>query len=302
MSVQVESQSLLSRVKSRLYVRARRPVAHLLEGQYASMHRGRSLDFDDLRDYQPGDEVGDIDWRASARHSAIMVRRYGAERRHRLLFAVAGGRNLGAVSAAGERKADLAVEAVGILGWLALQHGDEVGALVVDARRNERFPFRVGEGELERLLGRIHRDSGSDTADSDLLALLRQVRDRERQRSLLVVVADEVVMSSELEELIATLSYQHELLWVELADAHPMGLENSRRQGSFDVAGFWALPRVLQGDAELAEAVVRASDQRNERLLQLLRRAGASYTRIDRRDEVAPKLLEMLKTRQYDRH
>lgn len=127
MPVQAESQSLLSRVKSRLYVRARRPVAHLLEGQYASIHRGRSLDFDDLRDYQPGDEVGDIDWRASARHSAIMVRRYGAERRHRLLFAVAGGRNLGAVSAAGERKADLAVEAVGILGWLALQHGDEVG-------------------------------------------------------------------------------------------------------------------------------------------------------------------------------
>lgn len=109
-------------------------------------------------------------------------------------------------------------------------------------------------------------------------------------------------MSSELEELIATLSYQHELLWVELADAHPMGLKNSRRQRSFDVAGYWALPRVLQGDTELAAAVVRASDQRNERLLQLLRRAGASYARLERRDEVAPKLLEMLRTRQYDRH
>lgn len=302
MPVPTNSQSLLNRVKSRLYVRARRPVAHLLEGQYASIHRGRSLDFDDLRDYQPGDEVGDIDWRASARHNSIMVRRYGAERRHRLLFAVTSGRNLGAVSASGERKADLAVEAVGILGWLALQHGDEVGALLVDARHSDRFPFRVGEGPLERLLERIHSDGGPQAAESDLLALLRQVRDRERRRSLLVVVTDEVAMSDELEQLIATLSYRHELLWIELADAHPMGLEHNRRQGSFDVSGRWALPRMLRGNTQLAEAVSRASDQRDERLMGLLQRGGASHTRLDQRDEVAPQLLEMLKTRQYDRH
>ncbi len=302
MPVQSSSQSLLNRVKSRLYVRARRPVAHLLEGQYASMHRGRSLDFDDLREYQFGDEVGDIDWRASARHSSVMVRRYGAERRHRLLFAVTGGRNLGAVSAAGERKADLAVEAVGILGWLALQHGDEVGALIVDAQHSDRFPFRVGEGALERLLERIHSDGGFDAVESDPLSLLRQVRDRERRRSLLVVVADEVAMSAELEELIATLSYQHELLWIELADAHPLGLENARQQGSFDVSGEWVLPRMLRGNSELEAAVSRASERRDERLMGLLRRGGASHTRVERRDELASKLLEMLKTRQYDRH
>ena len=61
--------TLLTRVKSKLFVHARRRSRSLLEGEYASVFHGRSLDYDDLRDYVPGDEVRDIDWRATARHA-----------------------------------------------------------------------------------------------------------------------------------------------------------------------------------------------------------------------------------------
>ena len=52
---------LLSKVKSKMFLHARRRVLHMLDGQYSSHLRGRSMDFDDLREYVPGDEVRDID-------------------------------------------------------------------------------------------------------------------------------------------------------------------------------------------------------------------------------------------------
>lgn len=295
------SDSLLSRVKSRLYIRARRQVAHLLEGQYASLHRGRSLDFDDLRDYEPGDEVGDIDWLASARRDSVMVRRYSAERRHRVMFAVAGGKNLSALSSSGEHKHGLAVEAVGVLGWLAIRHGDEVGALIADADDEDIAPFRVSEASLERLLQRILVSAAAD-ALSDLKRLLRQVRDRQRRRTLLVVITDEVPVDEELERLIATLSIQHELLWIELDDANPLGAESERSRGSFDVDGSWQIPTLLRDNRRLAEAVETARLERSERLQALFERNAISNAHIATRDEVPTVLLHMLKTRQYDRH
>ena len=61
---------LLTRVKSKLFVHAHRRSRGLLEGEYASVFHGRSLDYDDLREYVPGDEVRDIDWKATARHGS----------------------------------------------------------------------------------------------------------------------------------------------------------------------------------------------------------------------------------------
>ena len=75
--------TMLTRVKSKLFVHARRRSRGLLEGEYASVFHGRSLDYDDLRDYVIGDEVRDIDWKATARHTKPLVKRYVAHRKQK---------------------------------------------------------------------------------------------------------------------------------------------------------------------------------------------------------------------------
>jgi uncharacterized protein (DUF58 family) len=113
---------LLHRVRTRLAIRAHRKVRGLLDGEYVSLFHGKSLDFDDLRAYVPGDDVKDIDWKATARVGSPLTKRYIATRKHAVLLIVDTGRDFAALSEAGTPKRDLAVLAAGVIGYLAVRH------------------------------------------------------------------------------------------------------------------------------------------------------------------------------------
>ena len=295
------TESLLTRVKSRLYLRARRPATHLLDGEYASLHRGRSLDFADLRDYVPGDEVDDIDWKATARTGAPLVRRYVADRRHRVAIVVDGGRNFAADSAAGECKRDLAIAVAGTLGWLALTHGDEVSLITGDTDGIEATPFRSSADALDHALHRLDDRIRLDGPRSDVLALCERVRTTVRHRTLLVLIVDELPLHEALLRCVGTLAAQHEVLWVELADAAPLA-SGRRARTPYDVDGSWALPGLLRGDRRLRDEMTRAQAQRAAELASFTARHRISFGRVAREDEVVPVLLDLLKARQYGRH
>ena len=128
--------ALLPRVKSRLFIHANRRSTNLLEGEYAAITAGRSLDFDDLREYVAGDEVDDIDWKATARTGSPLVKRYKQTRRQDVILAVDTGRGMAAAAEGGGAKRDVAVLIAGALGYLSLRHGDAVGTR--DACRRAR--------------------------------------------------------------------------------------------------------------------------------------------------------------------
>ena len=127
----------------------------MLDGEYGSVFKGRSLDFDDLRAYVPGDEVRDIDWKASARHGSPLIKRYVAVRRQTVLLVADTGRNMAADPVDGETKKDIAVMALGVVGYLAHRHGDVVGLVCGDATGSRTLPAKAGEAHLERLLRRL---------------------------------------------------------------------------------------------------------------------------------------------------
>src|SRR5918995_45327 len=80
--------SLLRKVRMRTSIHAHRKVRSVLDGEYGSVHKGRSMDFDDLREYVPGDDIKDLDWKASARHGRPLIKRYIATRQHAVLLVV----------------------------------------------------------------------------------------------------------------------------------------------------------------------------------------------------------------------
>lgn len=293
-------ESLLTRVKSRLYLRARRPATHLLDGQYASIHRGRSLDFADLREYVAGDEVDDIDWKATARTGQPLVRRYVADRRHRVCLVVDGGRDFAAMSAAGEPKRDLAIAVAGTLGWIALSHGDEVALVTGDEDGIEATPFRTRPDALDHALHVLQDRIRLDGPRSDVLRLCERVRTTIRHRTLLVLVLDETPLRPELLHAVSTLAAQHEVLWIELADAAP-AVRGRRDATPYDVDGAWALPGLLRGDRRLLDGLEQARDERAERLAEFTAQHRISYWRIAREVEVVPVLLELLRARQHAR-
>src|SRR3954464_7622188 len=122
-----------------------RDTRGLLEGgRYALLH-SRSMEFDDLRPYVPGDDVRDIDWKATARSGTVLIKRFVSEKHHKILLVADAGRNMSALTPSGESKRDVAAHVLGAVGLITLGRSDEIGMVYGDIRGSINVRQRRGE-------------------------------------------------------------------------------------------------------------------------------------------------------------
>jgi uncharacterized protein (DUF58 family) len=135
----------------RLQIRARRAVEDLLGGEYHSVFKGSGIAFEEVRPYQPGDEVRSIDWNVTARMGQPFIKRYIEERELTVMLAVdCSGSNRFGTGA--QQKREVAAELAAILAFSAISNHDRVG-LVLLTDRVERFvPPRKGTRHVLRLI------------------------------------------------------------------------------------------------------------------------------------------------------
>ena len=239
----------LTRVKARMSIHAHRKVRGLLEGEYASLQTGRSMDFADLREYVRGDDVKDLDWKASARSRTLLVKRYAAVRKHSVLLAVSTGRSMAAMNDVDLPKRDLAVMVAGVVGHLATRHGDLVAGVYGDAAGHRYLAPSGSELGLERILAGVHDATRPQAAAADLEAVLRFVARTVRRRTILVVVGDEYAVTPGLAAVLRRLAVQHEVLFVSIGDLDPTSAAETRTL--VDIDSRRAVPAWVQDDPEL---------------------------------------------------
>jgi uncharacterized protein (DUF58 family) len=281
--------TLLQRVKSTMAIFAHRKARGMLDGEYGSVFRGRSLDFDDLRAYVPGDEVRDIDWKATARHGSPLIKRYIAVRRQTVLLITDTGRNMAAVAQGGETKKDIAVMALGVLGYLAHRHGDVVGLVSGDSSGTRTLPAKGGEAHLERLLRHVHSTTSEDAAGSSIEEQLEHVARTVKGRHLLFVVADEIAANPELDRLLRRLRVQHEILWLTIRDAD---LASAAEWYGVDDSSP-LLSHLAQSPA-VAAAYTQAAAERDARRENMLRQAGITEGSVAGSHDVITALFALL--------
>lgn len=269
----------LPRIRSRLTIHAHRKVLGLLEGDYASVHVGRGMDFNDLRAYVRGDDVKDVDWKASARARQLLVKRYVAERKHTVLLCVSTGRSMAAMNDAAVGKRELTVFVAGVMGLLAVQHGDLVGLVHGNAREQHSQPAKGGELHLERLLGIVHDAISPDAPAGDLPALLRYVVRTVRRRTILVVVTDDTSIEEGTVDLIRRLAAQHEVLFLTIGDLDPTLPAVSERR-LVDVDAGIEIPDWLRRDAQLSREYAALVADEDLRLRRRLDQVGVVHEQV----------------------
>lgn len=272
-----------------MFIFAHRRTLTLLDGEYGSVFKGRSLDFDELRAYVPGDEVRDIDWKATARHGSPLVKRYVAVRRHSVLLLVDTGRTMAAQAASGEAKKDIAIEAAGVLGYLACRHGDDVGLLHGSATASRYLAPRGGEENLERLLRELDATISLDGPASAITQQLNYALRYVKGRLLIVVIADEFMPDAHAEHLLRRLRVRHEVLWLTIRDA-----ELASDPDSTDVGSGFSIPAALATDVTVRDAYADAMQHREEDRQAIFRRLGIAELQTRGTADLLPAVFALL--------
>ena len=146
----VEVAEIVKKVK-RIQIVANRQVDDLLAGAYRSVFKGRGMEFDEVRQYTPGDEVRTIDWNVTARAGQPYVKRFAEERELTILFVVDVSRS-GVFGTQEGSKLDLAVEVAALLMLSAQKNNDKIGLLLFGGGVQSYFPPRKGRAATRRLI------------------------------------------------------------------------------------------------------------------------------------------------------
>jgi uncharacterized protein (DUF58 family) len=292
--------SLLRRVKTTLSIRAHRRVRGLLEGEYTSIFHGRSMEFDDLRPYVPGDEVRDIDWKATARLRTPMTKRFIASRKHTVLVIADTGRNMAALAEKGDTKSDLAILAAGTIGFIAIRHGDRVAMVAGDADHTVFVEPASTEAHLERMLQKIASNTTVAAGASDLTRQLQYAVRAFRRRMIVFVIADDRELGAPEQRLVRRLCVQHEVLWLRIGDADLMKPEWSSA-GMHDVHDAAPIPAFVRGDPALRAEFAAAVAESSARAEDVFDGFAVSSQRVSAESDVVPGLFRLLEVHRHAR-
>jgi uncharacterized protein (DUF58 family) len=286
----------LPRIKARVEIHAHRKVRGLLEGEYASVHTGRSMELNDLREYVRGDDVRDLEWKASARSGQLLVKRFVATRKHTVLLVVSTGRSMAAVNDQRVPKRDLAVFVAGLFGWLAVRHGDFVAAAYGDSAGQHLRAASCGEVALERVLGAVVDATDRDSAPSAVAAVLEHAARAVRRRTIMVIVCDEYSVDSRLEAALKRAVAQHEVLLVTVGDLDPT---RSAEDALVDIDSGEPLPAWVRGDRRLVEEYAAALLAERADLRKALDRLGVRHQHVTDHDAAVVGVLRLLKRHRH---
>ncbi|MCH9701106.1 MAG: DUF58 domain-containing protein, partial [Actinomycetia bacterium] len=265
----------------------------LLEGgRYALLHT-KTMEFDDLRPYVPGDDdVRDIDWKATARSATgePLVKRMVSEKHHKILLVADAGRNMNALAPGGELKRDVAANVIAAIGLISVPRSDEIALVLGDSRASGRLPHRRGETHIESLVERYYQHTVSAPGRSDICEQLRFVASGYRHRMLLIIVSDEPETDDRLAAILKDLTARHDVLWVMVTDQPAVGSAPDEIDG-FDVAsGKFVLDGETLGPGVI-EAYRVAEAARVAKLDTFMTECSVPYTRINSNGEIRDKLV-----------
>ncbi len=260
----------------RVQIVANRSVNDLFAGQYRSVFRGRGMEFDEVREYQPGDDIRTIDWNVTARTGDCFVKLFSEERELTVMFLVDVSAS-GIFGSTQQSKLDLVVEVAAMLMFSALKNNDKVGLIRFCDEVLEYLPPRKGKSHVLHLIRQLV-DVHPVARDTNLQEALDYLNRVQKRRAVVFLISD--FLGPSARHSLAITNKRHDLTAITVSDP---------REHELPDVGFIALR-----DAETGEVVevdtrhraVRAlfqerSVKRDEALSDEFRKVGVDQLAID---------------------
>jgi uncharacterized protein (DUF58 family) len=297
------TKTILSKMRQ-LEIRTRRLVNDSLVGEYHSVFKGRGMDFDEVREYVPGDEVRSIDWNVTARAGRPFVKKYTEERELNILLVVdiSASGNFGSGT---QSKRELAGEVASLLALSAIRNSDKVGLLLYTDRIEEYVPPAKGRRHVLRLVREIlyHKARGRGTDGVKALEVASHVLHR---RAVVFLISDfqssgdAIKARAGLRRAMRQTNRRHDLIAVHIEDPRERVLPNVGMLALED-AETGELIELDTADSTVRQRFNKEAVGRVERLVSDIRSEGVDALELKTNAPYLPALQRFFKSRERRR-
>jgi uncharacterized protein (DUF58 family) len=198
----------------RIQITTNRLVNESLAGEYHSVFKGRGMEFDEVREYQHGDDVRSIDWNVTSRTGRLFVKRYIEERELTVILLIDTSAS-GSFGSAAKTKSEIAAEISSLIAFSAIKNNDRVGAILFTDRVEQFIPPRRGSTHVLRVVREVlfHKPGHRGTSIQKALELLNLVV---HKRSVVFLISD--LLDQGFEQALRVANRRHDVVIIQIMD------------------------------------------------------------------------------------
>jgi uncharacterized protein (DUF58 family) len=217
----IDTRELMKQVGKIRMITSRLVDEHL-SGEYHSVFKGQGIEFDEVREYSPGDDVRSIDWNVTARMGHPYVKRFAEERELTVTFLVdvSGSLRFGSL---GRPKAEVAAEITCLLALSAIKNQDKVGLILFSDRIVKSVPPRKGRTAAMRLVREVLATEETRHG-TDIASALRFLNNVQKRKAVVFVISD--FMDSDYTQELRITARKHDVICCPISDPREFTLVN----------------------------------------------------------------------------
>lgn len=288
----METSELLKKVRH-IEIKTRGLSRNIFAGQYHSAFKGRGMAFSEVREYQYGDDVRDIDWNVTARYNKPFVKVFEEERELTvmLLVDVSASRNFGAV---GEAKREMMAEVAATIAFSAIQNNDKIGMIFFSDKIEKFIPPKKGRKHILYIIRELI-DFTPDNTGTNIGLALEYMTNAIKKRCTTFLISD-FIDNGDYKNALSIANRRHDLVAIQVYD---------RRESQLPNVGLIKLQDSERGREQWVDsssAAVRAQyaewwNSRQEQMLAMLRKSRVDLATIATDDDFVVALMNLFQRR-----
>ncbi|AHF11616.1 DUF58 domain-containing protein [Barnesiella viscericola] len=288
----METSELLKKVRH-IEIKTRGLSRNIFAGQYHSAFKGRGMAFSEVREYQYGDDVRDIDWNVTARYNKPFVKVFEEERELTvmLLVDVSASRNFGAV---GEAKREMMAEVAATIAFSAIQNNDKIGMIFFSDKIEKFIPPKKGRKHILYIIRELI-DFTPDNTGTNIGLALEYMTNAIKKRCTTFLISD-FIDNGDYKNALSIANRRHDLVAIQVYD---------RRESQLPNVGLIKLQDSERGREQWVDsssAAVRARyaewwNSRQEQMLAMLRKSRVDLATIATDDDFVVALMNLFQRR-----
>ncbi|MFK5854944.1 MAG: DUF58 domain-containing protein [Bacteroidota bacterium] len=217
----MEAQDIFKKVR-KIEIKTRGLSNQIFSGEYHSVFKGRGMAFSEVREYQFGDDIRNIDWNVTARFNHPFIKIFEEERELTvmLLIDVSGSNNFGTQ---GQLKQDIVTEIAAVLSFSAIQNNDKVGVIFFSDIIEKFIPPKKGTSHILRIIRELI-DFKSENNGTNVAEALRYLTNAIKKKSTAFIISD--FMDEGFDKAIQIANYKHDLIAIRVTDKREKEIPN----------------------------------------------------------------------------